>query len=148
MPPQPGVVVGGRVRRPWLPRQRLERVSRFAVIGDWRHGRHTGPENGSIAGIGSCPYAGAVQIEFTVQTWREGNQFIAHAMPLDVASAGDSPAAARAALDEAVRLFLKTAADHGSLGEVLEEAGYAADGSAWRSPAWIGIERAFATVCA
>jgi predicted RNase H-like HicB family nuclease len=54
-----------------------------------------------------------MQIEFTVQTWREGNQFIAHAMPLDVASAGPTPAAARAALDEAVGLFLRTAEEHG-----------------------------------
>lgn len=101
-----------------------------------------------VAETGSCPYAETMQIEFTVQTWREGNQYIAHAMPLDVASAGNSPTAARAALDEAVRLFLKTAADHGSLGEVLEEAGYTPEGSAWRSPAWVSIERACATVSA
>lgn len=87
-----------------------------------------------------------MQIEFTVQTWREGNQYIAHAMPLDVASAGDSPAAARAALDEAVRLFLKTAAEHGSLDTVLQEAGYTPEGSAWQSPAWVGIERGYAAV--
>ena len=87
-----------------------------------------------------------MQIEFTVQTWREGNQFIAHAMPLDVASAGPTPAAARAALDEAVRLFLRTAEGHGTLAEVLEEAGYAPDGTEWRSPLWIGVERASATV--
>lgn len=87
-----------------------------------------------------------MQIEFTVQIWREGSQYIAHAMPLDVASAGDSPAAARAAVDEAIRLFLQTAAEHGTLAEVLEEAGYAADGADWRSPAWVGVERGLATV--
>jgi predicted RNase H-like HicB family nuclease len=87
-----------------------------------------------------------MQIEFTVQTWREGNQFIAHAMPLDVASAGPTPAAARAALDEAVGLFLRTADQHGTLAEVLEEAGYAPAGTGWRSPAWVGFERASATV--
>jgi predicted RNase H-like HicB family nuclease len=87
-----------------------------------------------------------MRIEFTVQTWREGDQYIAHAMPLDVASAGPTPAAARAALDEAVGLFLRTAKAHGTLADVLEEAGYAADGAEWRSPAWVGIERASATV--
>jgi predicted RNase H-like HicB family nuclease len=87
-----------------------------------------------------------VQIDFTVQTWREGDQFIAHAMPLDVASAGPTPAAARAALDDAVSLFLRTAEDQGTLAEVLEEAGYILDGSEWRSPLWVGVERAFATV--
>jgi len=87
-----------------------------------------------------------MQIEFTVQTWREGSQYIAHAMPLDVASAGPTSAAARAALDEAVRLFLATAEDHGTLAEVLEEAGYAREGAQWRSPAWVGVERASAAV--
>jgi hypothetical protein len=67
-------------------------------------------------------------------------------MPLDVASAGPTPAAARAALDEAVGLFLQTAEENGTLTEVLEEAGYALDGAQWRSPAWIGIERAAAAV--
>ena len=104
--------------------------------------------NAGIAGNGGCPYSVTVQIEFTVQTWREGNQYIAHAMPLDVASAGESPAAARAALDEAVHLFLRTAAEQGTLADVLEEVGYAADGTGWRSPAWVGIERACASVAA
>ena len=87
-----------------------------------------------------------MEIEFTVQTWREGSQCIAHAMPLDVASAGPTPAAARTALNEAVRLFLATAEEHGTLAEVLEEAGYALEGAQWRSPAWIGVERASAAV--
>jgi predicted RNase H-like HicB family nuclease len=64
-----------------------------------------------------------MEIEYHVQIWKEGDQFIAHAMPLDVASSGSSPEAARRALDEAVRLFLRTAADHGTLDEVLEDAG-------------------------
>jgi hypothetical protein len=29
-----------------------------------------------------------MDIDYTVQIWREGNQFIAHAMPLDVTSSG------------------------------------------------------------
>ena len=43
--------------------------------------------------------------------WKEGDQFIAHAMPLDVASSGPTPETARQAVDEAVRLFLATAAE-------------------------------------
>ena len=65
-----------------------------------------------------------VQIDSTAQIWKEGNQFIAHAMPLDVMSAGQSPDAARRALDETVSLFLSTAADMGTLEEVLQETGY------------------------
>ena len=87
-----------------------------------------------------------MQIDFTVQVWREGNDYIAHAMPLDLASAGPTPAEAREALNEAVRLFLRTAEDQGTLKEVLEEAGYVLDGTQWRSPAWVGIERVSATV--
>jgi len=64
-----------------------------------------------------------MKIDYTVQIWREGTQYVAHAMPLDVASAGDTPEAARQAVDEAVRLFLATAAEHGTLEEVLEDAG-------------------------
>jgi len=63
-----------------------------------------------------------MKIDYTVQIWREGGQYIAHAMPLDVASAGETPEAARQAVDEAVRLFLATAAEHGTLEEVLEDA--------------------------
>lgn len=62
-----------------------------------------------------------MEIEYHVQIWKEGDQFIAHAMPLDVASSGSSPEEARRALDEVVRLFLRTAADHGTLDEVLED---------------------------
>ncbi len=31
------------------------------------------------------------RIEYTVQVWKEGNRYIAHAMPLDVMSSGGSP---------------------------------------------------------
>ncbi len=65
-----------------------------------------------------------MQVDYTVHIWKEEDQFIAHAMPLDVASFGPTPEAARTALDEAVRLFIRTAAQHGTLTEVLEEAGY------------------------
>ena len=82
-----------------------------------------------------------MKIDYTVQIWREGAQYIAHAMPLDVMSAGASPEEARQALDEAVGLFLKTAADMGTLEQVLEEAGYAFQDDVWEGPAWVGVER-------
>lgn len=82
-----------------------------------------------------------MEIDYTVQIWREGDQFIAHAMPLDVASSGPTPEAARTALDEAVRLFLRTARDHGTLVEVLQDAGYQQDRSRWQSPSWVCFEK-------
>jgi predicted RNase H-like HicB family nuclease len=82
-----------------------------------------------------------MQIEYTVQIWREGSQFIAHAMPLDLASSGTTPQSARTALDEAVELFLKTAQQHGTLDDVLEDAGYENVGTGWRCPDWVGVEK-------
>lgn len=82
-----------------------------------------------------------MKLDYTVQVWKEGNQFVAHAMPLDVASSGPTPEAARKAVDEAVELFLATAAEHGTLKVVLEDAGYRRVSREWRSPAWLGIEQ-------
>ncbi len=85
-------------------------------------------------------------IDYTVQIWQEGTQFVAHAMPLDVMSAGNTPAAARQAVEEAVQLFLITAGEIGTLEEVLEEAGYVFERNGWVSPRWVAIERHFAAV--
>ena len=49
---------------------------------------------------------------------------MAHAMPLDIMSSGPTPQTARNALAEAVELFLATAAEIGTLDELLEEVGY------------------------
>jgi predicted RNase H-like HicB family nuclease len=80
-------------------------------------------------------------IEYTVHIWKEGNQFVAHAMPLDVMSSGGTPEQARRALDEAVHLFLVTAADMGTVKEVLEEAGYELKEGKWVSPSWVATEK-------
>ena len=82
-----------------------------------------------------------VNIEYTIQIWKEGNQYISHAMPLDVMSSGQSPEEARKALDEAVNLFLTTAVDMGTLDEILEEAGFQLIQGNWVSPSWVAIER-------
>ena len=63
-------------------------------------------------------------IDLTINIWQEGQQFVAHALPLDVMSSGPTPEAARQAVDEAVRCFLKAAADHGTLEQILEECGF------------------------
>ncbi|MFL6233000.1 MAG: hypothetical protein ACJ76N_07690 [Thermoanaerobaculia bacterium] len=66
-----------------------------------------------------------MNLDLTIYLTREGRQYVAHAMPLDVVSSGPTPEAAREAVYEAVRAFLLTAADEGALEEVLEECGYA-----------------------
>ena len=87
-----------------------------------------------------------MKIEYTVQIWSEGEQFVAHAMPLDVMSSGRTPEEARAALDEAVHVFLVTAADEGSLEEILCEDGYERQGGEWISPSWVATEKHSTTV--
>ena len=80
-------------------------------------------------------------IDFTINVWQEGSQCIAHALPLDIMSSGPTPEGARAAVDEAVRCFLKTAADIGTLDQVLEECGFELGNGEWKSPNWIGVQR-------
>jgi len=80
-------------------------------------------------------------IEYTVQIWKEGNQFVAHAMPLDVMSSGRTPEEARKALDEAVHLFLATASDMGTLEDILREVGYELREGNWISPSWVATEK-------
>ena len=85
-------------------------------------------------------------IEYTVHIWQEGNQFIAHAMPLDVMSSGGTPESARKALDEAIKVFLLTLEDSGSTAEILQECGYQLIKGSWKSPPWVSIERHSAMV--
>ena len=87
-----------------------------------------------------------MDVEYTVQIWKEGSQFVAHAMPLDVVSSGKTPGEAGKALDEAVRLFLATATEMGTLQEVLEESGYELRDGHWVCPASIAVERHSAAV--
>jgi predicted RNase H-like HicB family nuclease len=87
-----------------------------------------------------------MKIEYTVHIWRESDQFVAHAMPLDVMSCGGTADEARAALDEAVHLFLATAASQGTLEEILREAGYEEQSGNWIGPSWVAIEKHSAAV--
>ncbi len=82
-----------------------------------------------------------MDIEYTIHIMSEGNQFIAHALPLDVMSSGKTPDEARKALYEAVDLFLDTAAEMGTLDEILLETGYEFVDGKWKSPAWVAVER-------
>jgi predicted RNase H-like HicB family nuclease len=87
-----------------------------------------------------------MKIDYTVQVWKEGNQYIAHASPLDLISSGPTPEEAKSALKEAVLLFLETVKDMGTLSEVLSECGYQARDDLWISPTWVGVERQSAAI--
>jgi predicted RNase H-like HicB family nuclease len=82
-----------------------------------------------------------MKLDLTVQIWREGKQYVAHALPLDVMSRGPTAQAAREAIDEALRCFIKTAEDAGTLTQILEECGYSRQGADWAAPDWVGVER-------
>jgi predicted RNase H-like HicB family nuclease len=82
-----------------------------------------------------------LDIDYTVQIWKEGDQYVAHATPIDVMSSGRTVEEAREALDEAVLLFIKTASDAGTLDAVLKESGYSKRRSRWIKPEWIGVEQ-------
>ena len=82
-----------------------------------------------------------MNIDYTVQIWREGDQYIAHATPLDVMSSGPSPEDAKRALREAVHLFFETLREMGTLEEVLEECGYELEQGNWVGPSWVAVEK-------
>lgn len=80
-------------------------------------------------------------IDMTVQIWKEGRQYVAQALPLDIVSSGPTPDDARAAVTEAVQAFVLTAQDQGVLREVLEECGYREENGRWMAPEWVALER-------
>ncbi len=82
-----------------------------------------------------------MNLDLTVYVTREGRHYVAHAMPLGVVSSGPTPEAAREAVYEAVQAFLLTAADSGTLEEVLEECGYERQGNRWVCPDFISLEK-------
>ncbi len=104
------------------------------------------PESGITCGSNetilghACSTAPPMKLEYTVQIWREDKQFVARAWPIDVASSGETPEAARLAVDEAVTTFVLAASDHGTLQDVLEESGYHLVLGEWKRPEWSSIE--------
>src|ERR1019366_4936324 len=80
-------------------------------------------------------------ISFTVHIFKEGATYVAHAPELDVSSCGDTGEQARKNIQDAVRGFLETSSELGTLEEVLLEAGYQRDGHSWRAPEFVSLDR-------
>lgn len=80
-------------------------------------------------------------LAFTVHIFREDGSYVAHVPELDVSSCGDTAEAARRNIREAVKGFIETARAQGTLGAILEEAGYREDGDSWRAPEFVSIDR-------
>ncbi len=79
-------------------------------------------------------------ISFTVHIFKEGDTFVAHAPELDVSSCGSRPEDARRNIQDAVRGFLETAEEMGTLEQILEEAGYTHVGDSWRAPEFVSLD--------
>jgi predicted RNase H-like HicB family nuclease len=62
-----------------------------------------------------------MNIQFTVQIFKEGRLYVAYTPEFDVSSCGGTQAKAKANLFEAVRLFLEEADKIGTLQQILEE---------------------------
>lgn len=80
-------------------------------------------------------------ISFTVHIFREGDAYVAHTPELDVSSVGDTADQARTNIRDAVRGFLETAEEKGTLPEILEEAGYHKEGDDWRAPEFVAVDK-------
>lgn len=80
-------------------------------------------------------------ISFTVHIFKEGETYVAHVPGLDVSSCGETSAAARQNIGDAVRGFLEAAEESGTLEELLDEAGYRREGGGWRAPELVSIDR-------
>ena len=78
---------------------------------------------------------------FDVHIFKEGEAYVAYVPALDLSSCGATDDEARRNIRDAVRGFLATSADRGTLDEILEEAGYQPDGDGWRAPEFVSMDR-------
>ena len=74
-----------------------------------------------------------MQLDFRIEIFKEGNQYVALAPELNVSSFGSSKDDAKTSLREAVELFLEECKRMGTLEDVLTEAGFKSENRLWRS---------------
>ena len=78
---------------------------------------------------------------FDVHIFKEGKTYVAYVPSLDVSSCGATDEEARRNIRDAVRGFLATSADMGTLDEILQETGYEREGENWRAPEFVSVDR-------
>jgi predicted RNase H-like HicB family nuclease len=78
---------------------------------------------------------------FDVHIFKERASYVAYVPALDVSRCGASGDEARRNIRDAVRGFLASTADLGTLDEILQEAGYERDGDRWRAPEFVSVDR-------
>jgi len=75
-----------------------------------------------------------MKLEITAELFREGTAIVAHAPALDVSSCGKTDEEAIRALMEAIRLFVVTSLERGTLDRILRECGFVLQGEKWIVP--------------
>ncbi|MGB9457613.1 MAG: hypothetical protein WCB12_16305 [Bryobacteraceae bacterium] len=78
---------------------------------------------------------------FDAHIFKEGDTYVAYVPALDLSSCGSTDDEARCNIRDAVRGFLATSAEMGTLDEILEEAGYEPEGDGWRAPEFVSVDR-------
>ena len=79
-------------------------------------------------------------IPFTIHIFREGEMYVAHAPELDVSSCGSTETEVRRNIRDAVKGFLETSGEMGTLSDVLEESGYRLEKGEWRAPQFVALD--------
>ena len=80
-------------------------------------------------------------ISFDAHIFKEGDTYVAYVPTFDVSSCGATDEEARRNIRDAVRGFLAASADLGTLGEILEEAGYRHEADGWHAPEFVSTDR-------
>jgi predicted RNase H-like HicB family nuclease len=78
---------------------------------------------------------------FDVHIFKEGDAFVAYVPALDLSSCGATDDEARRNIRDAVRGFLESSTDMGTLEDILQEAGYKREGGRWRAPEFVSVDR-------
>lgn len=83
----------------------------------------------------------SIEIDLTMQIWKEGNMYVSYSPELDISSCGETPEEAKKNLHEAVEAFLEEAESMGTLKNILEESGFIKDETVWKRPQIITTEK-------
>ena len=75
-----------------------------------------------------------LEIDLTLQTWKEGDMYVSYTPELDVSSCGKTVDESRKNIHEAIGLFLEEAETMGTLEEILGESGFIQEKGVWRKP--------------
>jgi predicted RNase H-like HicB family nuclease len=78
---------------------------------------------------------------FITHIFKEGETYVAYVPALDLSSCAATQEEARKNISDAVRGFLATSADMGTLDEILEEAGYEHENDQWRPPEFVSVDQ-------